>query len=185
MKNRWALVGLAVVLVAAAAYWFSGSREGADVEIELIDRLDTATKKSNVPPGENFSVVEVDINGDKRRAINAHPDSRIIWKVQVPRNAWLRGGMALKPDAWSKEGDGVLFRVGVSDGKVYEELLNQAVNPFAVPGDRRWVPVMVDLSAYADHEVEIVFNTNASRPGGNDPRNDWAVWSQPQVFLKR
>jgi hypothetical protein len=33
MKNRWALVGLAVVLVAAAAYWFSGSREGADVDI--------------------------------------------------------------------------------------------------------------------------------------------------------
>ena len=31
--------------------------------------------------------------------------------------------------------------------------------------DRKWIPVMVDLSAYAGEEVDVIFNTYASAPG--------------------
>ena len=64
------------------------------------------------------------------------------------------------------EGDGVLFRIGISDGKgKYEEFLKQHVNPQRRPEDRRWIPVDLDLSAYANQKVEVIFNTNASLPG--------------------
>lgn len=184
MKNRWALVAVAVVIVAVAGYWYTRSGDDDVIEVDLIARLDTAEKRSQQPPGEIFTVVDQDINGEVMKAINVHPDSRITWKVHVPQNAWLRTALGIKPGAWSKEGDGVLFRVGVSQGGVYEELLKQHVNPAAVGGDRRWIPVTLDLSPFADHDVEIIFNTNASLPGAVDSRNDWAVWGHPQVFLK-
>ena len=36
----------------------------------------------------------------------------------------------MKPESWTAEGNGVLFLVGVSDGKRFDELFRQHVNPF-------------------------------------------------------
>ena len=84
--------------------------------------------------------------------------------------------VALKPEAWTQEGDGVRFMAGVSDGRASDELFVQDLNPFVNQSDRRWIPVMVDLSAYAGEEVDIILNTygsaarqargRAQRPGG-------------------
>ena len=46
----------------------------------------------------------------------------------------------MKPESWTAEGNGVLFLVGVSDGKRFDELFRQHVNPFGNPGDRKWIP---------------------------------------------
>lgn len=161
--------------------WFISGGPDVAPEVDLISQLGTAAKS---PADRDFSVVDLDIGGDSRRAINAHPPSRITWRVIVPRNAWLRTAVAIKPDAWTQEGDGVLFFIGVSDGRAYDELFKQHLNPVAVPGDRRWIPVTLDLSAYAEQEVDIIFNTRTSLPGADDPRNDWAVWGDPVVFVK-
>ena len=32
----------------------------------------------------------------------------------MPPDAWLRTSLGIQPEAWTKEGDGVLFRIGVS-----------------------------------------------------------------------
>ena len=46
--------------------------------------------------------------------------------------------------------------------------MNQHVDPVNNPSDRRWVPVDVDLSAYAGQAVELIFNTNTSPKGRGD-----------------
>ena len=64
----------------------------------------------------------------------------------------------------------------VSDGRAFEELFAQDVNPFANQSDRKWIPVMVDLSAYAGEEIDMILNTYASAPGTpGDVRNDLAA----------
>ena len=73
----------------------------------------------------------------------------------------------------------------VSDGRASDELFIQDVNPFVNQTDRKWIPVMVDLSAYAGEEVDIIFNTFASGPGkGQDVRNDLAVWGAPEIVVR-
>ena len=103
----------------------------------------------------------------------------------MPANGWLRVDLGVKPEAWTQEGNGVWFYVGVSDGKVYDQLLSQHVDPFTNKGDRRWVPVFVDLSSYGGEEVSIVFNSRTSaEKTPEDPRNDLAVWGAPEIVVR-
>ena len=76
--------------------------------------------------------------------------------VTVPEDGWLWVSVGMRPEAWEKEGDGIKFLVGVSDGRAFEQLFAQHLNPFANHGDRKWIPVRVDLSTYAGEEVEII-----------------------------
>jgi hypothetical protein len=181
--NRAVLTAIVLVLVIIAGWWLF-RRGGRAEAIDLLARYDTAEKRPNP---SLFQVGDVDLNGETRKAIAVAPASgtRLIWKVRIPDDGWLRVAVGLKPEAWDKEGDGVLFRVGVSDGRSYEPLFSQLVAPFANKGDRHWIPVMVDLSAYAGEEMEVIFNTNSSQPGkGDDQRNDLAVWGAPEIVVR-
>jgi hypothetical protein len=80
----------------------------------------------------------------------------------------------------------VVFRIGVSDGRTYYELLTRHVNPYDAPDDRRWIPVTVDLRPFAGKAVDIIFNTDPSPPGvPADGRNDLALWGEPTVAPAR
>jgi hypothetical protein len=59
------------------------------------------------------------------------------------------------------------------------------VDPFNNQADRRWIPVMVDLSAYGGEQVDLIFNTYASPPNvpGN-PDNDLPLWGTPEVVIR-
>jgi hypothetical protein len=89
----------------------------------------------------------------------------------------------MQPESWDKPGDGAQFRVGVSDGRRYEELLKQYVNPKR--GDRRWFTTRLDLSAYEGRQVKLIFNTDPGPDRGHDGTNDLAVWGEPRVYSKR
>jgi hypothetical protein len=185
-KNRWILVAAVAVVLVLGAFWLLRRGGEPPTAVDLIDQFPTADKRSAMPVAEAFSVTDVTIDNQTKRAIYMHSNSRLIYRVNVPNDGWLRTSLALKPEAWTQEGDGVLFRVGVSDGRKYDELLNQHVNPYAVQGDRRWIPQIIDLSAYGGESVELIFNTNASPPNkGNDERNDLAVWGEPQIYVRR
>jgi hypothetical protein len=185
MKNRAIIAAVAVLLIAAVIFWYARRSDEAAVAVDLLEQFPTAEKRSAMPAEQAFSITDVTIAGESQRALFAHPTSRIIWKVTVPNDANLRTALGIKPDAWDKEGDGVLFRIGISDGRTYEELLNQHVNPGLVQDDRKWIPVNIDLSAYAGEEVEIIFNTNTSLPGrGDDSRHDWAHWGAPRIVVR-
>ena len=182
-RNRAVLTAVVLVVVIIAGWWLF-RRGGGAGPIDLMASFDAAEKRPS--PGV-FQVGDVSLNGESRRAIaiTPLPGSRIIWRLRIPDDAWLRVAVGLKPEAWTGEGNGVLFMVGVSDGRTFEQLFTQHVDPFNNKGDQRWIPVMVDLSSFAGEEVQLIFNTYASpdrQP--SDERNDLAVWGAPEIVIR-
>jgi len=179
--KRW--IGVAVLAIAlAATLWtvFGGSERPPAVALANVF---AEAEKRPVP--DAFSLKEVTIGEDSRRSISVPPASRLIFRVVVPKDAWLRTAVAIEPQGWQQEGDGVLFRIGVSDGRAYDALFQLHVNPFSSTADRRWIPVTIDLSAYGGRSMQIIFNTNSSLPGhGDDARGDMPVWAEPAIYLK-
>ncbi|MGE3841839.1 MAG: hypothetical protein AB7I50_09655 [Vicinamibacterales bacterium] len=187
MKNRFVLVAVAVVVLAGAWWYWSGGASGP-AAVPLVDHFAQAEKRSSIAVEQAIRLEDVTIGSETRSAIFMHPTSRLTFKaITIPRDAWLRVWVALKPDVWSRpEGNGVLFRFGVSDGRTYDELARQSVDPQHKEGDRRWIPIEVDLSPYADLSVDLIFNTNSGLPGqGDDAANDWAVWGSPEIVVQR
>jgi hypothetical protein len=168
-----AIIGL--VLLAAAC-------RRATSAVDLVAQFDAATKQ---PAAGKFAVEEVELNGERKRAIAVPPDSRLTFKVQVPDEGWLRVSVGTKPESWTQEGDGSYFLVGVSDNRTFDDLFTQHVNPFANGGDRKWIEVWVDLSAYAGEEVELKFNTRTGPPKreGN-ARGDAPLWGDPEIVIR-
>ncbi len=185
-RNRWVLlVGVIVVIGLLVWGWRRGG--GAGNGVDLLAMLPQAEKRAGpLPVGESIQAVTVTVNGETKNAILEQNDGRIQFKVTVPADAWFSASIAVDPVAWDKPGDGVLFRMGVSSGTAYEELLNQHVDPATNPSDRRWIPVALDLSAYAGREVKIVLSTNSSMPGKPvDRNNDRALWGAPTLVVGR
>ena len=182
--NRSLFIAVGVVAVLILGWWLFG-RGGGSSAVNFLDRFETAEKR---PPAPGvFSIEDVTINGETKKAIAVTPSigTRLTFKMRVPDDGWLRVSVAMKPEAWTQEGDGVRFMAIVSDGRASDELFVQDVNPFVNQTDRKWIPVMVDLSAYAGEEVDIMLNTYASSPGkGGDMRNDLAVWGAPEIVIR-
>jgi hypothetical protein len=177
------LAGLAVV-AAVVGYWML-RQGGTAATIDLIALLPDAQKTSTwAEPGDApFSVSDVTLAGESHKAIFAPPFSRIRWKVEVPRRGTLEIYYGVREDAWTADGNGVQFRVGVSDGRTYEEYLKEVVNPKDRDRDRRWLSATIDLSAYEGQLVELNFNTDPGPPRDDrDPRNDFALWGEPRVI---
>jgi hypothetical protein len=184
MKRSYLIV--AAVLVALALGWWVWKRnQGADVAIDLVSQFPSAEKRSNGALELVFAVQDVAIKGETRHTVYMHPTSRLTYKITVPHDGWFRAWFGVKEEAWDKQSDGVLFRVAVADGREYDEIVNQHVDPANNPNDRRWVPVTADLSAYAGQQVELIINTNSSVPGhGDNPAWDFACIGDPAIIVK-
>jgi hypothetical protein len=171
----------ASVLLAATLAASCGG--GVENETSFVTTLGEAEKRSNVGDPQ-FVVEPVTIDGTTRQSILARPHSRLTYKITVPPDAWLETAFALKAETWDQPGDGAQFRIGVSDGRIYDELLRQYVNPKR--GDRRWFTARLDLSAYEGRQVSVIFNTDPGPPGAaTDANNDLAVWGEPRIYSKR
>lgn len=181
--NRAVLTAVVIAGVLIAGWWLFG-RGGTTEGLNLLDSFDAVEKR---PDPSAFTVEEVSLKGESRRAIAVTPSlgTRLTWKVRVPDDGWLRVWVGLKPEAWQQESNGVLFLVGVSDGRAFDQLFTQHVDPYANESDRRWIPVMADLSAYGGEEVDLVLNTYSS-PEKQEPdvRHDLAVWGAPEIVVR-
>jgi hypothetical protein len=180
------LVFIAVLVLAGVGYWFWRNSGGADVAIDLVALSDAPATEFR--PGDKkatmFKKEPQTIGGVVRPSIFMHAASRLIFKdQQIPDNGRLRAWIAVREEAWTQDtSDGVLFRFGVDDGR-YEELLNQHVDPRHNANDRGWLPVDIDLSAYAGQKVTLIFNANTSLPRQPDNGNyDYAVWGEAAVI---
>lgn len=189
MKRNY-IIGAVVVLVAALAiYFYLRSKDERVVEdLVAIFRDDARVeKKSSLAFDLAYRTGPETIKGETRTSIYMHPNSRLTYKrVAIPDSGHLRVWFGVKEDAWDKQGgDGVLFRFGVSDGRQYDELLNQHVDPANNPADRAWISADLDLSAYAGQQMDLIFNTQDS-PRGRTPNSmhDFAVWGEPALIVK-
>ena len=178
--NRAAIAAVVAVVLLLAGWVIFGNRNSA-ARVDLIEQLAGAIKQ---PAAATFPVSDVTINGETHKAIEATPPTRLTWKVRIPEDAWLRVHVGMKPETWAAEGDGALFYVVISDGRSDEKLFEQYVNPFANPGERKWIPVMVDLSQYAGEEMNIIFNTRNGKGDRQDLNNDFAVWGAPEIITR-
>ncbi|MGH9308347.1 MAG: hypothetical protein ACRD1U_03185 [Vicinamibacterales bacterium] len=184
--NRAALTAIVLLAVIIAGWWLFGRNRGGG-RVDLIERFSEATKR---PSAEIFSLADVTLGGVTKKSIAISPvgGSRLIWKLQIPDDGWLWVSVGLRPEAWEQEGDGIKFMVGISDGRAFEPLFEQHVNPFAMQGDRKWIDVRVDVSTYAGEEVELIFNTYASAQGMGGPtgdqRNDLGLWGSPEIVVR-
>lgn len=184
MQGNRAAIAAAAVIIALLAGWWLFKRGNTAAPVQLLDLLQTAKKQPD--DAALYSVVEATLDGETKKAIAIAPTvgTRITFRAAVPDNGWLSVAVGLKPEAWTQEGDGVLFYVGVSDGRTYEQLFSQYVHPFANQGDRKWIPVVVDLSSYTGGDVDLIFNTRSGRPEKGDVRADYALWGQPEIVQR-
>jgi hypothetical protein len=180
-SNIKVLVAVAALVLIAVVWWLFNRRTGPQNLVDLVDQFPNAEQRSNTAGA--FEVSTATIDGQQKRSILARPFARIIYKVVVPPDAWLEVNFGLRPDSWELPGDGAQFRVGISEGKTYEELLKQYVNPKR--GDRRWFTARLDLSAYEGRQVNLIFNTDPGPNGAHDSTNDLAVWGEPRLYSKR
>jgi hypothetical protein len=182
MKGNRAVLTAVVVVILIVAGWWLFKRGNRGPSIDLIATFESATKK---PTQGVFQVVDADLNGETKHAIFTEAPTRMIWKVKIPDDGWIKASLGLKPEAWEKEGDGVLFRIGISDGRTFEDVLTLNVDPFHNKADRRWIAVAADVSQYAGEEVELIINTNNSMPGKGDNREgDLALIGEPQIVVR-
>jgi hypothetical protein len=180
-RPTWLLVGVAVIVLLLV--WIFLRRGGGEhVAVDLIQQFPTAKEKR--PNPEVFSVVDATLSGQARKAVLVKDPSRLVYSVTVPDNAELHVSLGMLEEAWTTQGDGVVFRILVGAGGNPEELLNLNLNPFANPSDRGWHDLTLDLSEYAGESVDLFFNTNSSppsRPAKDDRNGDLAVWGAPRI----
>jgi hypothetical protein len=182
---RRALVVFAVVAAAVATVstWRAAPDTLEPGALDLLARFPDAEKRTTMPSlEEGFDIQTVTIGGERMQSLFAPPFSRVIWSIDVPDGAVLRTAAALRPDAWEHPTDGALFRVGVADRDVYTEFFKRMIRPHDDPGDRRWVPVEVDLSGYAGRAVKVIFNTEPGPHGSGFA--DACVWGAPRIVSK-
>jgi hypothetical protein len=174
----------ASIVMTVVAVRGAGRNGEASTAVDLVSEFDGAVKRSAGSVHQTFQLLDVIVNEREKRAIFAHPISQITWKARIPANARLQTFLALVPTMWDLSTDGVVFRIGVSDGHGYTSLSSRQVDPRHAADDRRWIPVDLDLSPYAGREVDLIFNTDFSPPGSRpDPTADWALWGAPRIAV--
>lgn len=185
MKRTWVIVLVVAVAVGAAGYLWMRQEGGGDASVDLVEAFRAAEKRTPMDPAAAFSIDPQTIKGVTKPAIFAHPPSRIIYHdVKVPPRARLELFFGIKEEAWPKGTDGVYFRVGVSLGDTYKDLVTRHVDPYRVAGDRGWIPISIDLSEYAGKTVNVIFNTQESLPGLKpNGMYDWAVFGDPRLVV--
>ena len=173
---------LALAIVIGGLVWYLGGSRSGGAAMDLLESVKPIDQRSHPQGHGGFTIETVTIDGQAKKCMLARPYSRLTYQVTVPADGWLETTFAIKPDAWSQGTDGAQFRVGVSEGRNYDELLRQVIRPQG--GDRRWFPVRLDLSAYQGHTVKLIFNTDPGPPGSTNAEHDEAVWCESRIVSR-
>jgi len=106
------------------------------------------------------------VNALTKPALLGHPPSEVHYRVRLPRKSRLRFSVGMHPDTWvHKEGEGVQFEIQVGrDEQEAENVFSKYIDPKHKTADRIWHDYVVDLSAFGEKTVNLVFKT---KPGPN------------------
>ncbi len=124
-----------------------------------------------------------EILGQEREVLFVHPASSgnttLVYPVRIEPRTTLLAHLAVAPEAWAAEGDGVTFSVYVEDEAGMHLLYSRYVDPKHHQQDMRWLPMEVNLSPFSGKLVRIIL-VAGSGPAG-DRRYDWAGWGEPRL----
>ena len=151
----------------AAAAGCGGSVPAPALPIDLVSRAETAFIQ---PTPAVARVDAVSIGGASTRALLMTSPARATWEVRFGERVELVASVALVPAEGSADAQGVFVRVGISDGRTYDELLRTPLAP-----DGPWQAIRVDLSPYSGWKWSLFYQPsrvtwkvilNADQPGG-------------------
>lgn len=155
----------------------SESKDSFDFIVNL-----TKAKIETVDP-DNVRVERFYIGGEGREVLFERPPAEITYKLKIPPKAFLEFGIGIKPEAWSRSGDGVLFEISIVDAQSQKhKLFSKYIDPKNEETDRKWHDVKIDLSKYNDQEVLLSFATSSDLASNRG--YDLAGWSEPRVVWK-
>ena len=173
-------VGVIVLLGVAVAARPTGRYRSLD----LIDALPDARIETTWPSlHAGVSPEPVVFFSHIHRAIVALPTAVIRWDVDVPNGAVLRLGAAMRPDMWTREGDGIQMRVTVEHAAGRTVAADLTLFPFGVPAHRTLVPVEIPLHRWAGQRITIALESTPERWG--NAVNDVPVWTEPRIEWPR
>jgi hypothetical protein len=154
----------------------------------FIDHLAEADLTSPTPDGETIEARMWNVADVSRRVLYQHPAfsgaSRMAYQVGIGSSTtMLAFDVAMEPESWQMEGDGVAFAVYVESERGAEQVFSTYIDPKHNEADRCWHSYAVDLSAYAGQTVTLIFETRTG-PAGNY-EYDWAAWAEPRLLEGR
>jgi hypothetical protein len=129
----------------------------------------------------------------RREWLFMHPPATVSVDVAVParRQVWLQAALTLDPAVWNAEvGDGVRFQAtvrpvepsGPGDAALLSAgtlVIDEPFNPRARTEQRRWVPVVADLSRWGGTTIRLTLTTLPR----DEASFDWAGWGDPIVVV--
>jgi hypothetical protein len=126
-----------------------------------------------------------DILDQERRVIYIHPASSgstsLVYPVKIEPRTTFYAALAMAPEAWTAEGDGVVFSMYVEDHQGTQQIFSKYINPKQNLADQCWHVQSIDISAYIGQTITLIFETDAGLE--NDLRYDWAGWGFPRLLV--
>lgn len=110
------------------------------------------------------------------RTLPASPESRLVYKLDIPKQARLSFAYAVAPEY--HERPGVEFSVKLRRNGREQVAFLGLLDPLGKPAHRRWLTAHVDLSRFAGRGAELILETRGFE-AGDDPRR--AFWGAPAI----
>jgi hypothetical protein len=173
---------------------------------DFLDNLKGATGAST--PGLGYlKQISVAMEGVTKNAWLQQSPSQVSFRTQLPYGRCrLKGAVGMMPSCWDSGGDGVLYKITISDlflenffrvpGSARGGQMKHFLRPrtfFTPPrtyfihfidpknnlNERKWQEITLDLSAFAGKVIDITFEV----AGGplNDTLCDEALWGEPTI----
>jgi hypothetical protein len=124
-----------------------------------------------------------EISDQEQDVLFVHPapsgSVALVYPVQIEPATTFKAQLAVAPEAWTLEGDGLTFSVYVEDEGGMHLVYSRYIDPKHHQQDRRWVPAQVNLAPFAGKLARVILVVG-SGPAG-DRRYDWAGWGEPRL----
>ena len=184
-KRFLGLIGLIVLVVAMGGLWFALWAFRPDLLPQQVyyDLVANRHVTERLVDPALLKVEPWEILGEERVVLFVHPTSSgstaLVYPVMVEPGTTMGAHLAMAPEAWALEGDGVTFSVYVEDDAGIHLVHGRYVDPKHHQQDRRWLPLQVNLTPFSGKLVRLILVVG-SGPAG-DGRYDWAGWGEPQL----
>ncbi len=130
---------------------------------------------------QNLYADVLNINGYSATAIFAHPPQEFYLELFIPQtSSSLDFSIGLNPQVFQPDqGDGVTFKIMVSDANGQVPVFSRYIDPKQIPCDRKWFEESINLEKWAGKNILFTFVTEGGPVG--DTSWDWAYWGNIQL----